>query len=240
MAIDNMQQIKLTVTPDKQYYCEPLISPEEWEGIIAEVEKSRKWQLDTLLMFYRSPGHKATCGAIGKEYSMSFSVVNGRILSFNKFAREYTGKRFQIIEAEGNEETFWPISMIGKNLKDNSFEYTVRPELCAALRKYLIKSMLREYRTRILSEGLNNSVTNEKYKWEIMAASQGKSTSEILEVLLSRSCNFIEKPYAGATVQKLLRGDRKEALCEVFDILRRDGDLSERGTWVLFNVLIIS
>lgn len=158
-----MQQIKLIITSDKQCYCEPVASQHEWEEIITDVEKKHKKQLDALLMFYRREGHKGTCGDIAKEYSMSDTAVNSLIVHFNKFAKKYTRDRFQIIREGDNTECFWAISMIGRDLK-HGFEWTVRPELCAAVRKYLIRSMLLEYCSSILRGELNNFETIDKDK----------------------------------------------------------------------------
>ena len=96
------------------------------------------------------------------------------------------------------------------------------------VRTNLIESMLQGYRARILSEGLDNSKTNEKYKWEIITKCQGTSTSGILDVLLSSQCNFIEKPHGGSTISQLIKDGRKEELCEIFDILRQNKVLADR------------
>lgn len=221
-----MQEFKLHITPDKEYLCDPVITRDEWFDILMEVHDSHRKQVDTLLMFFRAAGHRASCSAIEKEYSVNQSAVNRMIISFNQFAKRFVGNRFRIESAESHDETFWPISMTGRSNK-SAFEWTVRPELCLAIEDFLRKEMLDQYREAVLSEGLDNSTSKELYKWKVIASCQDRSTEDVLGIILSPSCNFIEKAHMGATALELFKAG-PTAVCEVFDLLRQRKPLLER------------
>lgn len=143
------------MTPDKEYLCDSVINKDEWFDILMAVPDSHKKQIDTLLMFFRAAGHRSSCSAIEKEYSIRQSAVNRRIISFNQFAKKFVGNRFRIESDENNDETFWPISMTGRSTK-SAFEWTVRPELCLAIEDYLRKEMLDRYRETVISEAVTS------------------------------------------------------------------------------------
>lgn len=221
-----MQEIKQHITPDKEYLCDSVITRDEWFDILMAVPDDRMKQIDTLLMFFRAAGHCSSCSAIEKEYSIRSSAVNRMIISFNQFAKKFVGNRFRIESADSNDEVFWPISMTGRSTK-SAFEWTVRPELCLAIEDYLRKEMLDRYRETVISEGLDNSTSKELYKWKLIASCQGRSTEEILDIILSPSCNFIEKAHMGATVLELFKSD-PSSVSMVFDLLRQEKPLGQR------------
>lgn len=214
------------MTTDKEYICDSVINKDEWFDILMAVPDSHKKQIDTLLMFFRAAGHRSSCSAIEKEYSIKQSAVNRMIISFNQFAKKFVGNRFRIESDENNDETFWPISMTGRSTK-SSFEWTVRPELCLAIENYLRKEMIDRYREIVISEGLDNSTSKELYKWKLIASCQGRSTEDILGIILSPSCNFIEKAHMGATVLELFKSD-PSSVSMVFNLLRQEKPLRQR------------
>lgn len=215
--------IKLQHTPDNRSVCEPVVTQKEWLEILNDsMVKGYKKQIENLLLFYRRKGHKATCYDIGKEYSRPYEGVSRLVTNFNTYAKKYLGNRFTILD--GEEEKLWPISMLGKVVAKDRFEWTVRPELCAAIRQYLLHSIYNRYRELILAEGLDNSNSDERYKWEILTSCSGKTTEEIIRILF-RS-NLVDARYEGATVNELLKTHLSE-LCEAFDILREDAPFDE-------------
>lgn len=221
-----MQEIKQYITPDKEYLSDSVITRDEWFDILMAVPDDRMKQIDTLLMFFRAAGHCSSCSAIEKEYSIRSSAVNRMIISFNQFAKKFVGNRFRIESADSNDEVFWPISMTGRSTK-SAFEWTVRPELCLAIEDYLRHVMIERYRKTILAEGLDNTTFEELYKWKVIASCQGKSTEDILGIILSPACNFIEKAHMGATALELFKSD-PASVCMVFDLLRQDKPLRQR------------
>ena len=168
------------------YTCDPIISKEQWLTILdlADTEQHRK-QLDILLMFYRKTEHKSTCKSVGVEYSLKPNSVNALITNFCRFAKKKSGIEFTVEQDGSNEETFWPIAMIGKELPKGLFEWQVRPELAAALKEFLIQNLLKAYRQRVIAQGLDNEYTKERYKWEVTTSLKGKDTKTILEAISS-------------------------------------------------------
>lgn len=207
---------------------EPLITLEEWLGILSSADNGpRRRQIDALLMFYRQIGHRATCEEISKEYSISQEAVYNLINHFGQFAKSCVEDRFTIVSEDGGSEVLWAVSMEGRMLKGDRLEWTVRPELCSAMEEFLNRRIIVDYRTAVLSEGLDNSTTCEKYKWEIITGCQGKSTKEILEVLLSSDCNFVEKAHMGASAAEVLKNN-PDGIVSVFNILTTSAGLEER------------
>lgn len=166
------------------YTCEPIFLKEQWVQILnlADSEQHRK-QLDILLMFYRKMEHKSTCKSIGTEYSLNSRSVNALIINFCRFAKKQSGIKFNIEYDGEKEEKFWPIAMTGRELPKGLFEWQVRPELSSALKDFLINKLLKEYRQRVIAQGLNNDYSEEKYKWELTASLKGKDVKSILEAI---------------------------------------------------------
>lgn len=215
--------IKLQHTPDNQSICEPVVTQEEWLEILNDsMVKGYKKQIDNLLLFYRHKGHKATCYDIEKEYSRLYKGVSLLVKNFNTYAKKYLGNRFTILD--GEEEKLWPISMLGRVVSKDRFEWTVRPELCAAIRQFLINNLYNRYKELVLAEGLDNSNSEERYKWEILTSCSGKSTEEIIRILFKS--NLVDARYEGATINELLKTHLSE-LCEVFNILRKDAPFDD-------------
>ena len=223
-----LKRIKLQHTADDKYICKPVVTQEEWLEILnTSMADGHKKQIENLLLFYRHKENKATCYILGKEHSRPSESINLLVTNFNKYAKKYLGNRFAIEQDDGQDETFWPISMLGRVTSGNHFEWTVRPELCAAIRQFLIQNMYNRYRELVLAEGLDNSTSKERYKWELLSSCSGKTTEEIIRILL-RS-NLVDARYEGATINELLKTNLSE-VCEVFDMFREDAPFDELFT----------
>lgn len=222
-----METVKLKHLADGTYVTDPFITKDEWLSVLNAAEKTgREPQIDALLMFLRSPQNKGTCTDIGKEYGMGYNSVRNLVVNFGKFTQKFLGKRFRIEREENEEETFWPIPMLGKDLGKNRFEWTLRLELIEALREYLLDRLLHEYRGPILSEGLDSTRSNELYKWRQLSSISGK-TEDIVRFLASKDCNFVDRRYAGATLFSLVENS-PEAVFEVFGKLLQEKPLNIR------------
>lgn len=167
-----------------RYFTEPILSKEEWLTVLHTADNPKhSRQLDVIRMFIYQPGHKATCAKIGKEYSMNPTAVNSLVQHFCHYVQNNCGKEFRLEAHENNKETFWPIAMVGTPLKDGHFEWELRTELVAAMQQFLIEKLIKKYRGPVLAEGLNNSRSEELYKWKIIASTQGKDIAGVLEVM---------------------------------------------------------
>lgn len=198
------------------------ISTQDWISILNRADqRNKERQINALLMFFRQPEHKATCGSIGKEYDIKPTGLNSLIWNFGRDSLVHLGK------SNGQTEgKYWPIPMIGEETNDG-FEWTVRPNLCEALVDFLASKMVSKYKEIIIADGIDNSIKQELYKWKVIKECQGKSTHDILEILLSPTCNFIEKAHVGATMNEILKSD-SSSLTKVFDILRTEKPIEER------------
>lgn len=212
-----MDVIKLQHLPDDSYVTDPFITKDEWLTVLRTAEKEGKGsQVDSLLRFFRMPANKGTCKAVAKEYGTDFESERSLITNFGMFTQKALGDRFRVESSEGEKDTYWPISMLGKNLGKKGFEWAVRPELVEALREYLLDDLMQVYRERILEGGLDNKYSKELYKWQKLAACKGKSDLEVLQSMVEM--NLISWR-AAASLRKMLEVEPEETV-RVFSIMK--------------------
>ena len=223
-----MDVIKLQHLPDDTYVTDPFITRDEWLSVLLAAEKEGKAsQIETLLRFFRMPLHKGTCTAVAKQYGTNNESERSFITNFGRFTRKALGDRFRVESSDSEEDTYWPIPMLGKNLGKKGFEWTVRPELVDALRRYLLDQLLKEYRGPILKEGLDSTRSDERYKWQQLSSLSGKPIEEIVRFLASKDCNFVDRRYAGATLFSLVESSL-DAVLDVFGKLLQEKPLNIR------------
>ncbi len=81
---------------------------------------------------------------------MSASGINLLVQHFGRYAQRTCGKEFRV-EANGNtDDTYWPITMIGRQVKGGFFEWELRPELVAAFQHYLREKLVEAYRLSLI------------------------------------------------------------------------------------------
>lgn len=174
-----------------RYWTDPILSEAEWLDVLHLAKTSGKdMQINTLLMFFSQPGHKSTCSALGKEFSMSADTVRNLVYNFGKFAIKASGEEFRVETSDDVKDTFWCIPMLGRQVKKH-FEWELRPELVSALRTFQIEKLVAEYRGPVIKEGLNNSRSEELYKWRLLASAKGKDIPGILEVMSCPEMNIL-------------------------------------------------
>ena len=223
-----METIKLNPFPDGRYVTDPFISKEEWLSVLRDAEKAGKsGQIDALLRFFRMPGHKGTCAAVAKAHGINRDSVRSLITNFGRYVQKALGNRFKVESSDSSEETYWPIPMLGKDLGKKGFEWTVRPELVAAIQEYLLDKLMSEYRGPVISEGLNSTRSDELYKWRDISSMSGKPKEDIIRFLASKNCNFVERGHFGATLFSLL-DTSADGVYQAFDMLLQDKPLNER------------
>lgn len=212
-----METIKLKHLPDDSYVTDPFIMKDEWLTVLRSAEKEgKRSQVDSLLRFFRMPANKGTCKAVAKEYGTDFESERSLITNFGMFTQKALGDRFRVESSDSDKDTYWPISMLGKNLGKKGFEWAVRPELVEALREYLLDDLMREYRERILEGGLDNKYSKELYKWQKLAACKGKSDLEVIQSMVEM--NLISWR-AAASLRKMLEVEPEETV-RVFSIMK--------------------
>lgn len=212
-----METIKLKHLPDDSYFTDPFITKDEWLTVLRSAEKEgKRSQVDSLLRFFRMPANKGTCKAVAKEYGTDFESERSLITNFGMFTQKALGDRFRVESSDSDKDTYWPISMLGKNLGKKGFEWAVRPELVEALREYLLDDLMREYRERILEGGLDNKYSKELYKWQKLAECKGKSDLDIIKSMVEM--NLISWR-AAASLKKMLVVEPEETV-RVFSIMK--------------------
>lgn len=203
---------------DNKFFTEPILSEEEWLAVLHNSDNDKhRHQLNAVLMFFYQPDHRSTCTAIEKEYSISTRIVNMHVVNFGKYVKKVSGKEFFVEQYESSDEVFWPIVMLGKDLK-NHFEWQLRPELVSALRHFLLEKLLSAYRGPILSEGLDNSRSEELYKWKLLSRTKGKSILDILNVMGTSSDNNILTWRTKESIRNVLK-DKPNQLEDCFAVL---------------------
>lgn len=223
-----MDSIKLKHLPDDTYVTDTFITTDEWLSVLQAAEKEGKAsQIEALLRFFRMPSHKGTCSAVAKQNGTNSESERSYITNFGMFTRKALGNRFRVESSDSEEDTYWPIPMLGKNLGKKGFEWTVRPELADALRSCLLDRLLKEYRGPILKEGLDSTRSYERYKWKHLSSLSGKPIEEIVHFLASKDCNFVDRRYAGATLFSLVESS-PEAVFEAFGKLLQEKPLKVR------------
>ena len=222
-----MEIIKLQHLPDGRYITEPFITKEEWLTVLRAAEiGGKEGQIQSLLRFFRMTDHKGTCKAVAKKYGTDSESERSYITQFGKFTQKALGNRFRVKSSESEEDRFWPIPMLGRDLGKKGFEWAVRPELVNAIQEYLLEKLLVEYRGPIISEGLNSSRSDELYKWRDLSSMSGKPKEEIIKFLASKNCNFVERGHFGATLFSLLESS-SEGVYQAFDMLLQDKPLND-------------
>ena len=223
-----METIKLKHLPDDTYVTDTFITTDEWLSVLQAAEKEGKAsQIEALLRFFRMPSHKGTCSAVAKQNGTNSESERSYITNFGMFTRKALGNRFRVESSDSEEDTYWPIPMLGKNLGKKGFEWTVRPELADALRSCLLDRLLKEYRGPILKEGLDSTRSYERYKWKHLSSLSGKPIEEVVRFLASKDCNFVDRRYAGATLFSLVESS-PEAVFEAFGKLLQEKPLNVR------------
>lgn len=109
----------------------PLVTKEEWKEILSdEIFMSNNYKF-ALSIFYLEPNHKATCKFLAQKYNMSPFSLSGFITQFSSKVQEKLGK-FEVITEDGLK-SFWLITMTGKSVLGNLFEWKMRKELVEAI-----------------------------------------------------------------------------------------------------------
>lgn len=217
-----MKKILEYRTPEGFFDADIDVTKEEWLAIISDPEIQEYAYIDVLVKFLREPGHRATCKALGKKYDCSFNYFNVVVTNFGRHVKKKLN-RFFVENTEG-KESFWNIPMIGQRVKDG-FEWTIRKELVDALQEYLISDLIARYKKYVMSPASNFS--NEKYKWELLTESKGKSVNEILSAITKSGMNIIDMPRAGFAIKHMMKEDAVELESSFSELLNAERSFSE-------------
>ena len=169
-----------------EYYSSAVdISKDEWLEILKDETVSEKYK-EAVICFYYMPDYKGSCVAVGNRLGKNAYSLVATIMNFGKHVQKRLG-RFQVVDEDG-KNTYWPIPMKqGKALSNNeegNFEWTLRPELAAAIREYLYWYLIKCYKKLRQETPLrykdDRVDLNELYKWELITSAVEKAPIDIV------------------------------------------------------------
>lgn len=129
-------KIYLKQNTDGFLSCDIGLSVEDWIAILQNGDITTSNYQYALLCFYKEPGHSSTCKALGEKIYGSQKDAQ----KFNSWIMHYGQNivnnldRFHIYDFK-DKERFWPVTMLGKDINDGLFEWTLRPEIVQAIEK---------------------------------------------------------------------------------------------------------
>ncbi len=125
-----MQQI---VVNNNDYNSPPQVTKEEWIEILSDDNFMTNNYKYALSIFFLEPNHKATCKYVAEKYNTSPFSLSGFITGFSRGVQERLN-RFEITTEEG-AKTYWLVTMLGKKVAGNLFEWRLRDELVEAMQE---------------------------------------------------------------------------------------------------------
>ncbi|MCM1198554.1 MAG: EVE domain-containing protein [Clostridium sp.] len=207
-----------------RFTCDIPLTMNQWQDILNDNGIVGQERMHALLSFYYMQNHQATCKQCAEKYGQNINTYNSAISSFGKAVIKKIGT-FRIEDAGGNER-FWPVAVKeGRYVKgdDGMFQWTLRPELVEALRKFIINDALAKYTADFAPEW-----KREEYKWKALKTFHDNWDMEapdfagMLSRAFARHGNLLDSSYAfpkGALVEmaqskpKILRG----MFCNLYD-----------------------
>lgn len=119
---------------------DPGISENTWEQLLNNRDIFKKDSI-RLLFQIESMGGKATCTQLSKKFGGNPNQYNNIAINTAKRIQDYT--KCDLYERKSNK-AYWPIMFLGKKVNkhntDGVFEWSLRPELRTAFRKYSMHS----------------------------------------------------------------------------------------------------
>ena len=125
-----MQQI---IVKNNDYNSPPQVTKQDWLEILSDDNFMTNNYKYALSIFFLEPNHKATCKYVAEKYNTSPFSLSGFITGFSRGVQERLN-RFEITNEEG-AKTYWLITMLGKKVAGNLFEWQLRDELVEAIQE---------------------------------------------------------------------------------------------------------
>jgi hypothetical protein len=214
-----MEKLYTKEGPQGTFTCEVDISKDEWLEILKDEAVPEKYK-EAVICYYYMPENKGTCVAVRNRLGKNASSLNALIRSFGRSVQNRLA-RFQVFNEDGSN-TYWPIPMkTGKNVssKDEGvFEWTLRPELVAAIREYLYWFLIERYKELRKEIPIREENYDELYKWELITSSKGKNPYNIVADGVTHSnnatkggfINLIDVVRDNKTLKYLVKSEKEE------------------------------
>lgn len=119
-----------------------LLTAEQWEALLHDPHVTREEDLQTLLVFFDSPGHGNYTSVVDAELRNlpagegAPGPVNARVAHFVMRIDRHLDDRLRYDLRDNGKPRYWNIPFTGKRDADG-FRWTLRPELIEALEQYL-------------------------------------------------------------------------------------------------------
>ena len=195
MALETLYK---TVNTNGEYSCGDIgISYEEWLSLLDD--DNAKPYINVLTCFLREQDHKGTCGDLSFKYGKPSAHYNIMVTKFSQWVQKKLN-RFKVIGTDGSE-TFWCITMQKGWDTKQGFQWQLRDELVEALRDYLMRELIKVFRTYEPFNGYK-----EEYKWALLDQTEGKDVLDIIRNIKGK--NIIDNPRVDSVLKTLL--DTKE------------------------------
>lgn len=220
-----MQKITEYRTPEGFFDADIDITKEEWLSIISDPDIQENAYIDVLVKFLREAGHRSTCKALGKKYDCSFNYFNVVVTNFGRHVKKKLNRFY--VENTNGTESFWNITMIGRNTKDG-FEWTLRKELADALQEYLIKDLIARYKKYVMSPA--SKFSEEKYKWGLLTETKDMDIKGILAAITKPGMNLVDMPRAGLAIKTMLKDNPDVMEAAFSELLNAERSFSENYT----------
>lgn len=207
--------------------CDINISKEEWLEIL-EDKATQKEYIETLLRFYYMPEHKGSCTQVSRKQGGNARVLNLYVKEFGNLVKDKLN-RFEVIGTEGRP-IYWIIPMgQGKTLSksaDGSFEWQLRKELVEAIRIYLYRHLVKQYKELRKELPIDSSEYAEIYKWKLIDDCKGKDTKYIIQRLSKE--NLIDVSRDAYIIKYMLTNHEDEYIQILDNLVHTDLSLNER------------
>ena len=187
MALETLYK---TANTNGEYSCGDIgISYEEWLSLLDD--DNAKPYINVLTCFLREQDHKGTCGDLSFKYGKPSAHYNIMVTKFSQWVQKKLN-RFKVIGTDGSE-TFWCITMQKGWETKQGFQWQLRDELVEALRDYLMRELIKVFRTYEPFNGYK-----EEYKWALLDQTEGKDVLDIIRNIKGK--NIIDNPRVDSVI----------------------------------------
>ncbi|WP_201556104.1 hypothetical protein [Psychrobacter immobilis] len=125
-----MEQV---VVRSDDYNSKSQVTKYEWLEILSDDNFMTSNYKYVLSIFFLEPEYKATCKYLAEKYHTHSNSLTALVTHFSRVVQERLN-RFEITTEEG-DKTYWLVTMLGKKVAGNLFEWKLRDELVEAMKE---------------------------------------------------------------------------------------------------------
>ncbi len=212
--------------PAKEVY-DPGLTKTDWISILNDRTLCEEKWLHVLARFYEYGGEGA-CSVIEDFYDETRNSFNIQMKALAD--RIVSRKRSHYINDEGHIR-FFPIMFFGRNAQTDepgSYIWRLRDELREALEEldivswdqnYLLRELVKRYKTLIDKTNNTEFIDEELYKWEYVTDNQDADSLKIIDYLITNNLNIYDRVRDSQSWKTLLN-DNPTGLGAVINKLR--------------------